>query len=147
VFVIFKGLHKVPFLAVLLLGGLLLAGCGESAQEKATAQVCQARSDISKQAKMLSELTISTNLLTEGKAGLQAIGKDLTKIKEAQPDLAPARKQEIQAATDTFQTQVSSILTGLISNPSLSNAEKQIKSSLTQFATSFEHALAPINCS
>jgi hypothetical protein len=142
-----KALCKTPFVVLPLLGVLMLAGCGESAQEKATAQVCQARSDISKQAKMLSELTISTNLLTEGKAGLDAIGKDLTKIKEAQPDLAPARKQEIQTATNTFQTQVSSIITGLVSNPSLSNAEKQIKSSLTQFATSFEHALAPINCS
>jgi hypothetical protein len=142
-----RHVRKVLAIAVLLLGAVVLAGCGESAQEKATAQVCQARSDISKQAKMLSELTISTNLLTEGKTGLEAIGKDLTKIKEAQPNLAPARKQEIQAATDTFQTQVSSIVSGLISNPSLSNAEKQIKSSLTQFATSFEHALAPIDCS
>jgi hypothetical protein len=142
-----RALGRTPFVVLPLLGVLMLAGCGESAQEKATAQVCQARSDISKQAKMLSELTISTNLLTEGKAGLDAIGKDLTKIKEAQPDLAPARKQEIQTATNTFQTQVSSIITGLVSNPSLSNAEKQIKSSLTQFATSFEQALAPINCS
>ena len=38
-------------------------------------------------------------------------------------------------------------MTGLVSNPSLSNAEKQLKSSLTQFATSFENALEPINCS
>lgn len=143
----FRVLGKTPAIAVLLLGVLLLAGCGESSQEKATAQVCQARSDISKQVKMLSELTISTNLLTEGKTGLEAIGKDLTKIKEAQPNLNPARKEQIQAATDTFQTQVTSIVTGLVSNPSLSNAEKQIKSSLTQFGTSFEHALAPINCS
>lgn len=134
-------------IAALLLGALVLAGCGESSQEKATAQVCAARSDISKQAKMLSELTVSTNLLSEGKTGLEAIGKDLTKIKEAQPNLAPARKEQIQAATDTFQTQVQSIVTGLVTNPSLSNAEKQIKSSLKQFASSFEAALAPVNCS
>ncbi len=142
---------KVPgrafAIAALLLGALVLAGCGESSQEKATAQVCEARSDISKQAKMLSELTVSTNLLSEGKTGLEAIGKDLTKIKEAQPNLAPARKEQIQAATDTFQTQVTSIVTGLVTNPSLSNAEKQIKSSLKQFASSFEAALAPVNCS
>jgi hypothetical protein len=143
----FRVLGRAFAVAALMLGALVLAGCGESSQEKATAQVCAARSDISKQAKMLSELTVSTSLLSEGKAGLEAIGKDLTKIKEAQPNLAPARKEQIQAATDTFQTQVTSIVTGLVSNPSLSNAEKQIKSSLTQFASSFEHALAPINCS
>jgi ABC-type Fe3+-citrate transport system substrate-binding protein len=139
--------RKIFAIAVLLLGVLVLAGCGESSEEKATAQVCQARSDISKQVKMLGELTISTNLLTEGKTGLEAIGKDLTKIKEAQPNLAPARKEQIQTATDTFQSQVTSIVTGLVTNPSLSNAEKQIKSSLSQFGTSFEHALSPINCS
>jgi hypothetical protein len=143
----FRVLGRAFAVAALMLGALVLAGCGESSQEKATAQVCAARSDISKQAKMLSELTVSTSLPSEGKAGLEAIGKDLTKIKEAQPNLAPARKEQIQAATDTFQTQVTSIVTGLVSNPSLSNAEKQIKSSLTQFASSFEHALAPINCS
>jgi hypothetical protein len=146
--VTFRALGGRAFaIAALLLGALLLAGCGESSQEKATAQVCAARSDISKQAKMLSELTVSTSLLSEGKAGLEAIGKDLTKIKEAQPNLAPARKEQIQAATETFQTQVTSIVTGLVSNPSLSNAEKQIKSSLKQFASSFEAALAPVNCS
>jgi hypothetical protein len=139
--------RKVIAIAVLLLGVLVLAGCGESSQEKATAQVCQARSDISKQVTMLSELTISTSVLSQGKAGLDAIGKDLTKIKEAQPNLEPARKEQIQAATSTFQTQVTSILTGLVSNPSLGNAEKQLKSSLTQFAASFAQALAPINCS
>jgi hypothetical protein len=142
-----RHVRKTLVIVVLLLGALVLAGCGESAQEKATAQVCQARSDISEQVKMLSELTISTSVLSQGKAGLDAIGKDLTKIKEAQPNLEPARKEQIQAATSTFQTQVTSILTGLVSNPSLSNAEKQLKSSLTQFAASFAQALAPVNCS
>jgi hypothetical protein len=138
---------RTPAIAALLLSGLVLAGCGESSQEKAKAQVCGARSDISKQVKTLSELTISTDVLTQAKTGLEAIGSDLTKIKDAQPNLEPARKQQVEAATHTFEAQVTSILTGLVSNPSLSNAEKQLKSSLTQFATSFEHALAPINCS
>jgi hypothetical protein len=131
----------------LLLVALLLAGCGESSEEKAKAQVCTAKSDISKQVKMLSELTISTNLLTQAKDGLEAIASDLTTIKNAQPNLAPARKDQISSATHTFEAQVSSIITGLVSNPSLSNAEKQLKTSLTQYAKSFEQALAPINCS
>lgn len=143
----FRTPSKTPALAALLLSSLVLAGCGESSQEKAKAQVCEARSDISKQVKTLSELTISTNVLTQAKTGLEAISSDLTKIKDAQPNLEPARRQQIETATQTFTTQVTSIVTGLVSNPSLSNAEKQLKSSLTQFATSFEHALTPINCS
>jgi hypothetical protein len=130
-----------------LLGGIVLAGCGESAEEKAKAQVCSARADITKQANTLSELTLSTSIISQAKGGLEAIGSDLKKIREAQPNLAPARKQQIEAATHTLESQVSAILTGLVSNPSLSNAEKQLKTSLTQYAKSFEQALAPINCS
>jgi hypothetical protein len=137
------------FLAVVasLLSVLVLASCGESSQEKAKAQVCEARSDISKQVKTLSGLTLSVNAFSEAKTGLEAIGKDLTKIKDAQPNLEPARKEQIQTATHTFEAQVSSILSELVSKPSLSNLETQLKSSLTQLASSYEKALTPLNCS
>src|SRR5258707_13207305 len=56
-FLVFAGSSK-PLLAVgLLICALLFASCGESAQEKAKAQVCGARSDISRQVKTLTELT------------------------------------------------------------------------------------------
>jgi hypothetical protein len=139
--------RKTSAIVASLLGVLALVGCGESSQEKAKAQVCSAKSDISKQVTMLSELTISTNILTQAKDGLEAIGSDLTKIKEAQPNLEPARKQQVEAATHTFEAQVTSIISGFVTNPSLSNAEKQLKSSLTQYAKSFEKVLVPINCS
>jgi hypothetical protein len=139
--------RKVTAVVALLLAGLVLAGCGESSQEKAKAQVCSARSDIQKQVNKLSELTLSTSVLSQAKEGLDAIGSDLTKIKEAQPNLEPARRQQIETATHTFESQVTSIVTGFVSNPSLSNVEKQLKSSLTQYAKSFEKVLAPINCS
>lgn len=142
-----KTLPRTLAIAALLLGVLALAGCGESSEEKAKAQVCSARSDIAKQVTKLSELTISTSILTQAKDGLEAISGDLTKIKDAQPDLEPARRKQIETATHTFEMQVTAIITGLVSNPSLSNAEKQIKSSLKQFAASFQNALTPINCS
>jgi hypothetical protein len=142
-----RRVRKVSAIVALLLAGLALAGCGESSEEKAKAQVCSARSDIQKQVTTLSELTLSTSILSQAKEGLNAIGSDLKKIKEAQPNLEPARKQQIETATHTFESQVSSIVTGFVSNPSLSNVEKQLKSSLTQYAKSFEKVLAPINCS
>lgn len=131
----------------MLASAFVFASCGESSQEKAKSQVCEARSDITKQVKTLSELTLSTNVLTEAKTGLEAIGKDLTKIKDAQPNLEPARKEQVQAATNTFEAQVSSILSEMISKPSLSKLETQLKSSLTQLAAAYEKALAPLNCS
>jgi chromosome segregation ATPase len=143
--------RRLPSLSLVLVASLLsvlaLASCGESSEEKAKAQVCEARSDISKQVKTLSELTLSLNVLTEAKAGVEAIGKDLTKIKDAQPDLEPARKEQVQAATRTFEAQINSILAELTSKPSLSKLETQLKSSLAQLASSYEKALAPLNCS
>jgi hypothetical protein len=143
--------HRVRSLSFVAIASLLsvfvLASCGESSQEKAKAQVCAARSDISKEVKKLSELTLSTSILTEAKSGVEAIGKDLTTIKNAQPDLEPARKEQVQAATRTFESQINSILSELVSKPSLSKLETQLKSSLTQLASSYEKALAPLNCS
>src|SRR6202046_4439445 len=138
---------KTLLLSGPLVGALVLASCGESSQEKPKAQVCQARSDISKQVKTLSGLTLSLSAPGEAKTGLEAIGKDLTTIKDAQPNLEPARKEQVQAATHTFEAQVSAILSELTSKPSLSKLETQLKSSLTQLASGYEKALAPLNCS
>jgi cell division protein FtsB len=140
-------LSKPPAIAALLLSTLALTACGESTQEKAKAQVCSARSDISKQVATLTTLPLSSNSLTQAKTGLQAIGKDLTTIKNAQANLQPARKEQVQAATHTFETQLSSIVSGLGSNLSLNNVEAQLKSALAQLATSYKQTLAPINCS
>ncbi len=133
--------------AALLFIASAFAACGESAQDKAKAEVCSARADISKQVDTLTSLTASTVSPTEVKTGVESIANDLTKIKNAQANLAPARKEQVQAATQAFEKELSSILTGITSNLSLSNAETQFKSALTQLATSFKKTLAPINCS
>jgi membrane peptidoglycan carboxypeptidase len=140
-------LSKSLAIAALLLGSMVLVACGESAQEKAKAEVCSARADISKQVNTLTGLTVSTISPTEVKTGVEAIANDLSKIKKAQGNLAPARKEQVVTASHTFETQLSSILTGITSNLSLSNAESQFKSAVTQLGTSFKQSLAPINCS
>lgn len=134
------------FVVLLLAGSLAITACGESAQEKAKAEVCSARADISKQINMLTSLTASTISPSAVKTGVEAVANDLTKIKNAQGNLEPARKEQVQAATHTFETQLSSILTGITSNLSLSNAEAQFKSALSQLATSYKNTLGPINC-
>jgi uncharacterized phage infection (PIP) family protein YhgE len=140
-------LTKPLAILALLLSALAFAACGESAEEKATAQVCDARADISKQVATLTSLTISTSAIDEAKTGVEAIGKDLTKIKDAQSDLAPSRKEQVESATQTFQKQLSTTLSGITSGLSLSNAEKQLKSALSQLGESYKQTLAPISCS
>jgi hypothetical protein len=140
-------LSKSLGIVALLLCSLLLVACGESSQEKAKAEVCGARSDISKQLNTLTGLTLSTISPSTVKTGVESIANDLTKIKNAQGKLAPARREQVQAASHTFEMQLSSILTGITSNLSLSNAETQFKSAVSQLATSYKQTLAPISCS
>lgn len=131
----------------LLLSALALAACGESAQEKAKAQVCSARADITKQVDTLTGLTITTASVSQVKTSVEAISGDLKKIKDAQANLDPSRKEQVQNATATFATEVTKIVSGLASNLSLSNAEAQLKTAVSQLAASYKQTLAPINCS
>lgn len=141
-------------LAAMATSAVALLACGESAEEKAKAQVCSARADISKQITTLEGLKISTNLPTEIKDGFEAITGDLKKIKDAQPNLEPARKQQVEAATSTFETQLTSIVNGVTAqlgstNPltAITNAEPALKSAVKQLGADFKTALAPISCS
>ena len=141
---------RKPFaLAALALSVLALAACGESAQEKAKAEVCGARANISKEITKLSELPISPNLPSEIKSGAEAIGKNLTTIKNEQDKLAPARKEQVQTASRKFADEVSSIVNGLLSTKSLNliTAESQLKSAAIELKGSYKAALAPITCS
>ena len=140
--------------ATLALSAAGLVACGESAQEKAKAEVCAARKSISEQVTKLQGLTISTNTLTEAKTGFETIGKELTKIKNAQPNLDPARKEQVEAATKTFQTQISSLAAGIATSlgseslsSALTNAEPRLKAALTQLGADYRSALEPISCS
>jgi tRNA/tmRNA/rRNA uracil-C5-methylase (TrmA/RlmC/RlmD family) len=145
--VTFTAFSKPSASATLLLSALALAACGESAQEKAKAQVCNARADISKQISTLSGLTVSANSLPQAKTSVEAIAGDLTKIKAAQANLDPSRKQQVEAATHTFETQLSSAVTSLVATLSLSNAATQVSSALTELVTGYKQTLAPISCS
>ena len=89
-------------LALLVAAGLALASCGESDEEKALNQVCDARADIQKQVNELSSLTLSTATVDGIKGNLSAIENDLKEIKDAEGNLNDQRKQEVQAANQAF---------------------------------------------
>ena len=137
---------SLPATLIAVLLAFALSGCGESEKEKATAQVCSARKDINKQVQTLSELQLSTSLLTDAKDSLEAIVSDLGTIKEAQPKLKLAEDKRVESAVSTFEKEVTSIVSGLVTNQSLSKAEAELKASLKKFASNFGEALNSINC-
>ena len=136
----------VRSLAVLALV-LPLGACGDSQEEKAQAAVCSARDDISKQVDELKSTTVSTASLDGVQSNLQAIRKSLSQISSAQKDLKGDRKQDVQAATQTFKTEVAAVGRELVTSLSASNAEQQIRTALQGLASGYRKALAPIDCS
>jgi len=124
-----------------------LAGCGESKQEKAQKSVCSAKSDINSRIATLKTVTPSVATLPQIKTEVTAIADDLKKIDSARGDLEPARKQQVQQATQTFEQQLKSVLSNLTSSFSLTNAASQLESALRQLEASYAQALAPIECS
>jgi Tfp pilus assembly protein PilP len=142
-----KTLASVSMLLVPMLAlAIALTGCGESKQEQALKSVCSARSDIKTRIATLQSLTPSVATLPQIKDEASAIAGDLKKIQSAQGDLEPARKQQVQQATHTFEQQLKSVVSTLTSSLSLSGAASQLEAALRQLVNSYASALGPIQC-
>ena len=126
---------------------VVLAGCGDSKEERAQSNVCDAKAGIQKQVNELEGMTASTVTLDGVKSSLQSIGDDLTKLKNAQADLSGDRKDEAEKAWQTFRTEVKSIRENLLTSLSAADAKQQLASSFDDLAASFRTTFAPVDCS
>ena len=108
--------------------------------------MCNARNDIAKQITTLQKLTLNPGAAGAAKASFEAIGKDVTQIKNVQNSLDTGRRKQVETATRNFVTQVTAIAAGLSSNTSISNAEAQFKSALSQLATAYSQSLGAVSC-
>ena len=125
---------------------VVLAGCGDSKEETAQSNVCDAKAGIQKQVNELEGMTASTVTLDGVKSSLQSIGDDLTKLKNAQADLSGDRKDEAEKAWQTFRTEVKSIRENLLTSLSAEDAKQQLTSSFDTLAASFRTAFGPVDC-
>jgi hypothetical protein len=141
-------LHKtLPLLLVaILVSAGALAGCGESEEEKATAQVCTARDDIANQVKELEGLTITTATTSQVSDGLQAIRKDLTTISDARADLSDERRSEVEQANDAFVQTVRATAANVGKTTSIQDAATELEAALRQLATSYRGSFGQIDC-
>ena len=89
--------------------GLALAGCGQSEEEKARDEVCEARDDIQTNVEERQDLTLGTATVDQVKSNLNAIRDDLTEISDAQDQLSDSQKQQVQKANETFKSQLKSL--------------------------------------
>jgi uncharacterized protein YjbJ (UPF0337 family) len=138
---------SIALASLAAVAALAIGACGESKEDKAKNTVCDARADISKQVDQLKGLTISTATADDVQQSVKAINSDLSKIKDAQGDLSDDRRQQVEAATKTFTSQVQSIVESLGSSTSLRDAASQLSSATQQLAAAYKQSLAPIDCS
>ena len=124
-----------------------LAACGgDSKEEKASNQVCDARADIAKQVDTLSKLTLGTATSDQVQKSLKAIGDDLTQIKNAQGDLSDERKQQVQKANQDFEAQVKDIVSTIGRSTSATDAAAQLESAMKQIAGAYKDTFAKVDC-
>ena len=133
-------------LIVVAVSGLLPLACGESDEDKAKSQVCDARADIGKQVDDLAGLTISTASADQIQENLKAIDADLQDMADAQGDLSSDRKQQVETATQAFGAQVKTTAQQVVSGLAAGDAKAQVQSALDDLAASYKQALSPIDC-
>jgi uncharacterized protein YjbJ (UPF0337 family) len=135
---------------VLVLSALALsiafAACGQSDEEKAKADVCDARDDIQANVKELQSLTLGTVTADKVRSSLNAIKGDLEKIVDAQGDLSDNQKQQVQKANEAFKSKVKALAGDIGRSVSIEDAAKQLESDFAELATTYEQSLAPIDC-
>ena len=133
--------------AALVVSGALLVACGESEEEKAQNEVCDARADIERRVDDLAGLTLTTVSIEQVTNNLEGIRDDLEKIAAEQGDLEPERRQEVEEAGQRFRSELETTARDLASGAtSGEEAGASLGSALDELAKSFSEAYAPVDC-
>jgi Tfp pilus assembly protein PilP len=136
----------VATVILLVLAAGVLSACGQSKEDKAKSQVCDARADIAKQVDSLKSLTITTATTSKISDSLKAIQSDLKKIADASGDLSAARKKDVQAANDQFKSTMSEITADFGSKLSIQDLATQGRAALQQLADSYANTFGKLSC-
>jgi len=143
--------HAAIVLPLIL--ALTAAGCGgdkgpSKADKQAQAQttVCSARSDIQAQITTLQGLTPNLAAVPQIKTSVSAIVSDLGKIKDAQPDLNPDAKQQVEKANQAFADKAKAVGTAAVSGGLSGDIAGQLKPAIQQLEATYKEAFTPIAC-
>lgn len=143
------------FIAVLPIIALGVAGCGESAEEKATAQVCSSTKEIQAQLSKLENISISSKAPEEIKDAASVMEKEAQKIKEAIPNLPAERKGEVESAQKALQVELVAAAGALVSAAKssggveavLKQQEPAVKAAVSGLAATYKHVYQELKCS
>jgi hypothetical protein len=122
-----------------------------SAQDQAATQLCSARDGIDTQVRTPSSLR-ACRLRGPTSPPRCAINTDLQKITDAQPDLVPERKPQVQDAATAFGMQLKDILRQTVAGLSKTdaqtqaNAQTRAKNAAASLKSAVKESLQPIQC-
>ena len=143
--------HAAIVLPLIL--ALTAAGCGgdkgpSKADKQAQAQttVCSARSDIQAQITTLQGLTPNLAAVPQIKTSVSAIVSDLGKIKDAEQDLKPDAKQQVQQANQAFADKAKAVGTAAVSGGLSGDIAGQLKPAIQQLQATYKEVFTPIAC-
>ena len=124
-----------------------LVACGESEEETALNEVCDARADIERRVDDLASLTVTTVSIEQVTNNLEAIRNDLEKIASEQENLAPERQTEVEQAGQEFRSELQNTAQDVVSgSASGEEAGARAKAALEDLAKSFREAYGPLDC-
>lgn len=133
--------------ALALVAAVALGACGgESDEEKAQKQVCDARADIRKQVDELMGLTAATVSVDGIRSNLSAIRSGLRQMADAQGALSDERRNEVEAATKHFRSSVNAIAADVVSSGSSGDAQAQLRSAAQELRTAYADSLGAVDC-
>jgi len=152
---VFKTCRRPAILAAILLVPIGLTACGESSEEKATAQVCSSTKEIQAQLSKLSSLSISSEAPEEIKDAAAVMGKEVGKIKESTANLPAASKAPVETAQNALQVELTALAKTLVSTAKssgnietvLKQSEPAVKTSVAGLAASYKQAFESLKCS
>ena len=151
----FKTLNRPAVLAAILLVPVGLAACGESSEEKATAQVCSSTKEIQAQLAKLSSLSISKQAPEEIKTSAEVMKKEAAKINESVSNLPASSKSQVETAQKALsaelatlaKTAASTAIAGGNVEAVLKESEPAAKAAVAGLAASYKQAYESLKCS
>jgi hypothetical protein len=108
--------------------------------------VCNARDGVQTQVQTLSSLSAGSATKAAVTSALGAITTDVQKMKDAQPDLAPERKRQVQDAATASGTQLKDIVRQTAAGLWKTDAQTQAKTAAASLESAVEESLLPIQC-
>jgi len=151
----FKTFSRPTVVAAILLLPIGLAACGESSEEKATAQVCSSTKEIQAQLSKLSSLSISSTAPEEIKTAAEVMKKEAAKINESVSDLPASSKSQVETAQKALEAELVALAkTAASTAKSSGNVEAVLKESapavktaVAGLAASYKQAFESLKCS